>query len=257
MAKVSEWQAAIANLPAIILGLALGLGTDLRADQTGDIIQLAFWNIRDFSSSSRDATELRQIATVIRTNDVVAICELNDTTVLGQLCAELNTFGGDWRSVQTSRKVGNSTGTKEYYGYVYRRDKVWPRTSVKILRERKFTVPGETTKTRFDREPAYCKFATLDGHLDFTVMVVHVTWGTLESHRKAEVRMLAGYFQTVQDGDASDDDVILCGDFNQNVNEAGSLAELLTMPNLVDTTTAGTPTVVQGSSTYDHILFET
>ena len=241
----------------VFAALVFSLVRCVGADQTGSIIQLAFWNIRDFSSSSRNATELRQIATVIHTNDVVAICELNDKTVLGQLCAVLNTFGGDWRSLQTSRKVGNSTGTKEYYGYVYRRDKVWPRSSVRILRERKFLVPGESVKTRFDREPAHCKFARLDGRFDFTVMVVHVTWGTLESHRKAEVRMLAGYFQTVQDGDATDDDVILCGDFNQNVNEAGSLTELLTMPNLVDTTVAGTPTVVQGSSTYDHILFET
>jgi hypothetical protein len=29
------------------------------------------------------------------------------------------------------------------------------------------------------------------------------------------------------------------------------------MPNLVDTTEATPPTVVQGNSTYDHILFET
>lgn len=38
----------------------------------------------------------------------------------------------------------------------------------------------------------------MDGHLDFTVMVVHITWGALESHRKAEVPSPAQQFYRVR-----------------------------------------------------------
>ena len=38
-------------------------------------------------------------------NDCVAICELNSNKVLGLLCLELNTFGGNWKSIQTSKKI--------------------------------------------------------------------------------------------------------------------------------------------------------
>ena len=242
---------------AVLVALLLLTTATRAANQTGSIIQVASWNIRDLSILSRSQAELRQIATVIHTNDCVAICELNDNQVLGRLCTELNAFGGNWKSVQTTTKSGNTPASREYYGYVYRRDKVWPRTPVRILAPKTYTVPGDSATYHFDRVPAYCKFATLDGRLDFTIIMVHITWGDHESHRKAEVRVLADYFTTVQNADSNDNDVLLCGDFNQNVNAPDSLSELLKVPHLADTTLPGIPTVIQGHSTYDHILFQT
>src|SRR5258706_2646745 len=167
---------------ATFVALLLLAAATRAADQTGSIIQVASWNIRDLSTISRSQAELRQIATVIHTNDCVAICELNDNQVLGRLCTELTTFGGNWTSVQTSTKSGNTPASREHYGYVYRRDKVWPRTAVRILAPKTYMVPGDSATYRFDRVPAYCKFATLDGRLDFTIIMVHITWGDHESH---------------------------------------------------------------------------
>src|ERR1043166_940233 len=93
-------------VPAVLLALLFLRTASQAADQVGSIIQFASWNIRDLSTNSRSRAELHQIATVIHSNDCVAICELNDKKVLRLLCHELNTFGGDWKSIQTSKKSG-------------------------------------------------------------------------------------------------------------------------------------------------------
>jgi len=57
---------------------------------------------------------------------------------------------------------------------------------------------------RFDRDPGTCSIATHDGHLDFTLMVVQITWGAKVACRRAEVRALRTYFLKVQDDDSLD-----------------------------------------------------
>ena len=218
-------------------------------------IVVGFWNIRDFSAASRSREELALIARVAHRIDCLAICELNDTQVLRSFARELAALGGEWGGVQTASKSGNTPGSSEYYGFVFRSDKLRIRAPPRILPERTFLVPGEAAAHRFDRDPGVCSFATHDGRLDFTLVVVHVTWGTKVAYRKAEVRALRDYFQQVQDEDPDDQDVILGGDFNRDVGDE-SFAELLSIPSMVDTTDPSPPTVVRGTSTYDHILFE-
>ena len=225
------------------------------SDQTGSIIQVAFWNIRDFSTTTNRAADFPDLARIIHSNDCVAIAELNDKAALIRLCAELRKTGGKWKCAATSTKSGNTPNSKEYYGLVWRSDKLWKRTPVGILGEQTLAVSGDSQPYRFDREPAVCRFVTLDGRMDFTVLVVHVTWGKAEKYRKAEVRALTNYFSEVLRN--KDKDVLLMGDFNQNVNAANSLTEILKLPTMIDTTSTSPPTVVDSANTYDHILFET
>lgn len=224
-------------------------------EQAGSLIQAAFWNIRDFSTTASRSPDFTNIARIIHSNDFVAIAELNDKAALNALTKELKTQGGKWKWASTFTKSGNTANSSEYYGFVWRSDKLWRRSSVSILPEQRLVVSGDTQPYRFDREPATCKFATLDGRLDFTVMVVHITWGKAEKYRKAEVCALTNYFTTLLR--KRNKDVLLMGDFNQNVNAPGSLAQLLTLPTMLDTTAPTPPTVVDSSNTYDHILFET
>ena len=64
------------------------------ASQAGTELQLGFWNIRDFSDKNRSESELQQIAQVAHGMDCMAICELNDTVVLGKLVNALASLGG-------------------------------------------------------------------------------------------------------------------------------------------------------------------
>ncbi len=199
---------------ALILPLAFCLLTSLPAlaapvSQTGSELQIAFWNIRDFSTTTDRSADFPKIALVLHTNDCVAIAELNEKAALTKLVAELKKLGGKWDYASTFSKSGNTPHSKEYYGFVFRSDKLWKQTSVRVLKEQKLAIPGVAAPYRFDREPAVCKFATLDGRLDFTMMVVHITWGDAEKYRQAEVCALTNYFKTVQNGDPKEIDVIL------------------------------------------------
>ena len=243
------------RMVCLCMGLLFGTLTPAFADQTGSIIQVGFWNIRDLSTSASRNPDFADLARVIHSNDCVAIAELNEKAALTKLTDELNKLGGEWKGAATFNKSGNTTGSKEYYGFVWRSDKLWKQTGVAVLPEQTLTVVGDSQPYRFDREPATCKFVTLDGHMDFTVMVVHITWGSAAKYRRAEVCALTNYFNTTLQ--KKDKDVILVGDFNQNVGAQGSLSEVLKLSNMIDTTSSSPPTVVTSANTYDHILFET
>src|SRR5206468_3631524 len=110
--------------------------------------------------------------------DCLAICELNDGSVLDTLKGKLKSQGGNWERVQTSAKIGNTPSTAERYGFLYRSDKLEVRGTPHVLPELSYLVPGEAQPRKFDREPFVCSFATLDGRFDFTMIVVHITWGS-------------------------------------------------------------------------------
>jgi endonuclease/exonuclease/phosphatase family metal-dependent hydrolase len=258
------WAAVGLAVAALLLVLALRScrpaprpspgGPLLRPRAVSELV-VGFWNIRDFSTASRSRDELRQIARIAHKIDCLAIGELNDTQVLKPLTEELATLGGAWEGVQTPSKTGNSPGSSEYYGFVFRSDKLRIRAPPRILPEVAVVVPGEAAAHRFDRDPGTCSFATHDGRLDFTLLVVHITWGAKVALRRAEVRALKDYFLRVRDEDPGDRDAILLGDFNRDAGDE-SFGELLSIPSMIDTTEPFPPTVVRGTSTYDHILFQ-
>src|SRR5437773_1360964 len=83
--------------------------------QAGTHLKIGFWNIRDLSMASRDSSELDQIATVAHAIDCLAICELNDGSVLDTLKSKLKAQGGKWERVQTSAKIHITWGSKTAY----------------------------------------------------------------------------------------------------------------------------------------------
>ena len=255
-----RYWSRLAAISLIVLfpGLLLGKTTP---SQAGTELKLGFWNIRDFSANSRDRIELKMIAQVVTNVDCLAICEVNDVFVLGQLVEALNAQVGKWKAVQTKVKIGNTKNSKEYYGFVYRADKLKAKHKPSLLAEVDCPLPEFNKTVRFDREPAECSFATLDARLDFTMMVVHITWGSkkpqkeLVACREADIQALKGYFEKAQAKETKDKDLILCGDFNVSVGDSPALAALLTLSTMIDTTAAAVPTKIDTTNTYDHLLF--
>ena len=168
---------------------------NIQASQAGQLLRIGFWNIRDLSNSSRDSSELAQIASIAKEFDCLAICEINDNTVLRSLKYKLNGLEGRW-SYRTGAKVGNTPSTAERCGFLFRYDKLRVRGTPRVLPPVSYTPPGESAR-EFDREPFVCSFKTLDGRFDFTVLVVHITWGSKTTYRIGEVQSLTNYYETV------------------------------------------------------------
>lgn len=196
-----DWQVSRAcsgYLATWFTCFALTFSSYAAPSQAGTELKIAFWNLRDLSTASRDSSELTQIAAVAHDIDCLAICELNDGSVLTKLKSKLAAEGGKWKRVQTGAKVGNTPSTSERYGFLYRSDKLKVKGTPHLLPEISYTASGESQERKFDREPFVCSFSTLDGRFDFTVLVVHITWGARAAYRISEVQTLATYFNQVQ-----------------------------------------------------------
>lgn len=216
--------------------------TGLLADDPG-VIDVMWWNIRDFSSASRDDGELKLIAQVIRPAEVCAIGELNEPTVLFRLAAVL---GPEW-SLAYSPKVGDSPSSAEHYGFL------WDSTALRLVGDVQVDHASEAT---IDREPAWATFETTDEQLDFTLIAVHVTWGHLVSERKAEICQLPDVWHRVQLDTPDDDDLILVGDFNRNIGD-DSFDGLFEIPGMVRANEESPATHVSSTSTYDQVFLST
>jgi hypothetical protein len=82
---------------------------------------LASWNIRIFSTGSRDDTELELIADRLQQYDLIAIQEARDAEVVERTLAILESRGHTYEAF-VSAQVGR--GVQERYAFLWRPDKV-------------------------------------------------------------------------------------------------------------------------------------
>jgi len=207
-----------------------------------DLMRLATFNIRQFSSNSRDDWELARICDVLDDFDIVAMQEVFDTKALDRCAAEMKKRGLSF-SWLASRKVGTRRW-KEYYVFFYRSDRV------KAL-DKGTTYPDR--ESVFIREPFWASFRC--GKFDFTLITVHVLMKTPKApERKKELDALARIYRMVQDGDEKENDVILLGDFNENADSKRfeKLRAVETMHMLND----GLKTNIYDSLSIDNIMFQ-
>lgn len=161
-------------------------------------------------------------------------------------------MGTTWTSAATP-KVGRTPGSRERYRFV------WDTSRLAMVGEPHVDPDPDDA---IDREPGWATFRTTDGGLDFTVMVVHITWGSTVGSRQAEIRALRGVWDRTQTATVGDDDLVLCGDFNRNVGDA-AFDRLLDVTGMVDAahppgaTTSPIPTVINAASTYDQMFLST
>lgn len=204
-------------------------------------IDVGWWNIRNFSNNSRDDEEMALIAESIEGIEVLVVGELSDAEAIRRLAAEL---GPTWQWDATENRIGRTTNSAEYYGFVWDSASVRRRGDVRVFPD---------TDDSFDREPAFMTFQTIDGAYDFTVIGVHITWGRTVGPRKAEIRELDAVWDFVLNDVEDDSDILLFGDFNRNVGD-DSFDDLFAIEGVLRGNPDRTPTHIRSTSSYDQVF---
>lgn len=165
-------------------------------------ITIAHWNILNLGRT----TPVAERAAVVAQYDVVALTEVEHLDGLDRLhrAVEALTPAITWQVERTPQPVGDGKAA-EYYAFVYRTDRVRAADGPRGIYQ-------EQTASDFAREPFFATFRA--GNFDFTLVVVHITWGNGGTDITEEVRRLDRVYQQVQDLSRSENDVILLGDFN-------------------------------------------
>lgn len=205
-------------------------------------LKLASWNIRIFSKDRSDS-ELQKICDNIKDYDFVAVLELRDEEILKRTENMLAKTGKDY-DYQISDEVGR--GVKERYAFLYDIKKVSVVTPGKVYSDK-----GD----HFIREPYYATFRS--GNFDFTIIATHIVWGDKISERRAEIQKIAEVYEQIQDGDKSEQDVILVGDFNREPNDEKAFSGLRSIPSMKNLFDLPDKTVIFDSNLYDNMWFQT
>jgi len=204
-----------------------------------DEITIASFNIRIYSTGSRDDQELGLIADRLQQFDLIAIQEVRDTEVVDRTLSILTGRGHAYQA-SVSDPVGEAT--TERYAFLWRAGKVQKVGDARIWDDQ-----GD----QFIREPYIATFRA--GNFDFTLITIHVLYGSSTAERRAEAMLLDDVYRAVQDSDPLEQDVILLGDFNLEPEDEG-FAELT--PILTPLFTGDIRTTITQTSLYDNIWLD-
>ena len=133
-------------------------------------ITIASFNIRIFSTGSRDDSELSQIADRLAQFDLIAIQELRDSEVIDRTLAILASRGLTYQAI-VSDAVGRTSST-ERYTFLWRSDRINMQGSPHIWDDE-----GDV----FIREPFIASFKA--SNFDFTLISIHVIFGNRVADR--------------------------------------------------------------------------
>lgn len=214
-------------------------------------IKLASFNIRIYSTRSRDDRELRLISDQLKLYDIIAIQEVRDSKVLDRTVTILNANTGAAWEYLMSEPVGNKV--KERYAFMYRTDRV------------QSTTKGEVTadpSNVFIREPYIASFRA--SNFDFTLITIHALHTSMNApERGDEFEALGQVFLDVQASNPNEQDVILLGSFNDAPsNDAGDKPNkrfqrmIDVVPDLQCLFKGGIRTTITDSALYDNICFQ-
>jgi len=181
------------------------------------------------------------IADRLQRFDLIAIQEVRDTEVVNRVLSVLAERGQDYDAI-VSEPVGRVR--TERYAFMWRPDKV------RILSEIRIHPDSDDG---FIREPAIADFRA--GTFDFTLITIHSIFGDTKAERRAEAELLDEVYDSVQDADPDEQDVILLGDFNLPPGDAAfnDLAAILTP---LITGTRYTTIAENAMSLYDNFWFD-
>ena len=219
--------------------LCVILGFLLSSVCAADTITLATWNIRIFSTGSRDDRELQAICGILHNYDFIAIQELRDTEVLDRAVDMLSVRHGRSYEYVVSSPAGR--GTKERFAFLYDADKLF-------WKDVAFTFKDD--EDRLSREPFAALFQAEE--FDFYIISVHSIWGDSVAQRRAEAKLLDDIFLTVQNLD-EEQDILLAGDFNLPPDDEG-FDDFDSIPGIFAVNTSRPTTIYE--SLYDNIWMQ-
>ena len=184
------------KLLSIIFALFFILSTLSLADEA----YIASFNILRLGAVKKDIV---QTAKILKGFDIVGLVEVINRDGVEELVDELNKQSDEKWDYHISPFGVGSSKYKEYFAYVYKKDKV------KFIKSEGFYKNG---KSSFLREPYGATFQI--GNFDFTFVLVHTIYGNNESQRKAENYKMVDVYNYFQDRDEKENDILIAGDFN-------------------------------------------
>ena len=184
------------KLLSIIFALFLGLSVLSLADEA----YIASFNILRLGAAKKD---IPQTAKILQGFDIVGLVEVINRDGVEELVDELNKASDEKWDYHISPFGVGSSKYKEYFAYVYKKDKV------KFIKSEGFYKNG---KSSLLREPYGATFQI--ENFDFTFVLVHTIYGNNESQRKAENFKMVDVYDYFQDRDKKENDIFIAGDFN-------------------------------------------
>ena len=161
---------------------------------------IASFNILRLGAAKKDMV---QTAKILKGFDIVGLVEVINRDGVEELVDELNKQSDEKWDYHISPFGVGSSKYKEYFAYVYKKDKV------KFIKSEGFYKNG---KSSLLREPYGATFQI--GNFDFTFVLVHTIYGNNESQRKAENYKMVDVYNYFQDRDEKENDIFIAGDFN-------------------------------------------
>ncbi|QYR68708.1 endonuclease/exonuclease/phosphatase family protein [Fusobacterium animalis] len=184
------------KLLSIIFALFFILSTLNLADEA----YIASFNILRLGAVKKDIV---QTAKILKGFDIVGLVEVINRNGVEELVDELNKQSDEKWDYHISPFGVGSSKYKEYFAYVYKKNKV------KFIKSEGFYKNG---KSSLLREPYGATFQI--GNFDFTFVLVHTIYGNNESQRKAENYKMVDVYNYFQDRDEKENDILIAGDFN-------------------------------------------
>ncbi len=181
--------------------LSAALDLQIPAKQEGANLLIATWNIRAFSSLTRqwtasssqspkrDLRGLRAIIEVLSRFDVIAIQEAKGN--LRALRDTLRFLGDDWSFLMTDITAGNA-GNSERMAFLFDRRRVRPSgLAAEIVVPPEWTneVGEDALTTQFARTPYAVSFRA--GDTTFILVTLHVDYGKRPEDRRPELAAIA------------------------------------------------------------------
>ena len=184
----------------LLLSIIFALFFSLSVLSLADEAYIASFNILRLGAAKKD---IPQTAKILQGFDIVGLVEVINRDGVEELVDELNKQSDEKWDYHISPFGVGSSKYKEYFAYVYKKDKV------KFIKSEGFYKNG---KSSLLREPYGATFQI--GNFDFTFVLVHTIYGNNESQRKAENYKMVDVYNYFQYRDEKENDILIAGDFN-------------------------------------------
>ena len=184
----------------LLLSIIFALFFSLSVLSLADEAYIASFNILRLGAAKKDMV---QTAKILKGFDIVGLVEVINRDGVEELVDELNKQSDEKWDYHISPFGVGSSKYKEYFAYVYKKDKV------KFIKSEGFYKNG---KSSLLREPYGATFQI--ENFDFTFILVHTIYGNNESQRKAENYKMVDVYNYFQDRDEKENDIFIAGDFN-------------------------------------------
>ena len=207
-------------------------------------IIIASFNVLRLGDNSKD---YETTAKVISKFDLIGLEEVMNEKGLKKLKAKLESNTKiKWDYIISEKPVG-SKDYKEYYAFIYKKDKFQVATSLNTFKE--------SNKNMFIREPFAAKFKS--NNFDFVYIICHSIFGDNEKNRILEASNYSKVYSYYSDIVPNEDDIIIAGDFNLPANDMAfqSLIEQNNLSYIINPNWFKTTLSDKGlSSSYDNIF---